>query len=173
MDVDYPKRKHVRLKDYDYSQNGMYFLTLCAKDKAPIFSKIVGCGLLDAPEIQLTEAGRCVQDAMIYLAEHDPAIQIEAAVIMPNHVHILLSIQAAKSGASGRPRPTEMRVPKFVSSLKRYTNRFCARPLWQTSYNDHIIRDDNDFLTHWIYIETNPARWTEDEYYQEEWERQP
>ena len=173
MDVNYPKRKHVRLKDYDYSQNGMYFLTLCAKDKAPIFSKIVGRGLLDAPEIQLTEAGRCVQDAMIYLAEHDPTIQIEAAVIMPNHVHILLSIQAAKSGASGRPRPTEMRVPKFVSSLKRYTNRFCARPLWQTSYHDHIIRDDNDFLTHWTYIETNPARWTQDEYYQEERERQP
>ncbi len=40
-------------------------------------------------------------------------------------------------------------------------------------YHDHIIRDDNDFLNHWTYIETNPARWTQDEYYQEERERQP
>ena len=129
MDVDYPKRKHVRLKDYDYSQNGMYFLTLCAKDKAPIFSKIVGRGLLDAPEIQLTEAGRCVQDAMIYLAEHDPAIQIEAAVIMPNHVHILLSIQAAKSGASGRPRPTEMRSEICVLLKTVYEPVLCTSAL--------------------------------------------
>ena len=164
--MDYPKRKHVRLKKYDYSQNGVYFLTLCAKDRAPIFSRIVGRGLLDAPEVQLTEVGRCVQNAMIYLMERDPAIQIESAVIMPNHVHILLRIQAGDCGASRRPRPTEMRVPKFVSSLKRYTNRLCERPLWQTSYHDHIIRDENDFLSHWTYIDQNPARWAEDEYFE-------
>ena len=58
MDVNYPKRKHVRLKGYDYSRNGIYFLTLCAKDRTPIFSKIVGRGFLDAPEVQLTEVGR-------------------------------------------------------------------------------------------------------------------
>ena len=138
----------------------------CAKGRTPIFSKIVGRGLLDAPEVQLTEAGRCVQETMIYLTEHDPALHIEASVIMPNHVHILLAIRAREGGASGRPRPTEMRVPKFVSSLKRYTNRLCARPLWQTSYHDHIIRDDNDFLNHWTYIDQNPARWPDDEYYQ-------
>ena len=49
----------------------------------------------------------------------------------------------------------------FVSSLKRYTNRVCGRPLWQASYHDHIIRDENDLLNHWSYIEHNPARWAE------------
>ena len=166
VQMECPVRKQIRLKGYDYNQNGVYFLTLCAKGRTPIFSKIVGRGLLDAPEVQLTEAGRCVQETMIYLTEHDPALHIEASVIMPNHVHILLAIRAREGGASGRPRPTEMRVPKFVSSLKRYTNRLCARPLWQTSYHDHIIRDDNDFLNHWTYIDQNPARWSDDEYYQ-------
>lgn len=61
------------------------------------------------------------------------------------------------------PRPTGMRVPSFVSSLKRYTNRVCGRPLWQASYHDHIIRDENDLLNHWSYIEHNPARWAEDD----------
>ena len=45
--------------------------------------------------------------------------------------------------------------------------------LWQSGYHEHIIRDDNDFLNHWTYIDQNPARWTQDEYYQEERERQP
>ena len=165
--MEYPKRKHIRLKDYDYSQAGAYFLTICAENRALLFSAVVGRGLLDAPEVQLTEIGRCIQDAMTYLEEHDPVIKIVASVIMPNHVHVLLVIQPEASGASRRPRPTEMRVPKFVSSLKRYTNRVCGRSLWQTSYHDHIIRDENDFLRHWTYIDQNPARWAEDEYFAE------
>ena len=84
---------------------------------------------------------------------------------MPNHVHILLCVCGEGNGASGMPRPTGMRVPSFVSSLKRYTNRVCGRPLWQASYHDHIIRDENDLLNHWSYIEHNPARWAEDEYH--------
>ena len=165
--MEYPKRKHIRLKDYDYSQAGAYFLTICAENRASLFSAVVGRGLLDAPEVQLTEIGRCIQDAMTYLEEHDPVIKIVASVIMPNHVHVLLVIQPEASGASRRPRPTEMRVPKFVSSLKRYTNRVCNHSLWQTSYHDHIIRGENDFLRHWTYIDQNPARWAEDEYYTE------
>ena len=102
---------------------------------------------------------------MDYLAGHDAQIQIAASVIMPNHVHILLCVCGAGIGASGMPRPTGMRVPSFVSSLKRYTNRVCGRPLWQGSYHDHIIRDENDLLNHWSYIEHNPARWAEDEYH--------
>ena len=165
--MEYPKRKHIRLKDYDYSQAGAYFLTICAENRALLFSAVVGRGLLDAPEVRLTEIGRCIQDAMTYLEEHDPVIKIVASVIMPNHVHVLLVIQPEASGASRRPRPTEMRVPKFVSSLKRYTNRVCNHSLWQTSYHDHIIRDEEDFLRHWTYIDQNPALWAEDEYYTE------
>ena len=165
--MEYPKRKHIRLKDYDYSQAGAYFLTICAENRASLFSAVVGRGLLDAPEVRLTEIGRCIQDAMTYLEEHDPVIKIVASVIMPNHVHVLLVIQPEASGASRRPRPTEMRVPKFVSSLKRYTNRVCNHSLWQTSYHDHIIRGENDCLRHWTYIDQNPALWAEDEYYTE------
>ena len=64
-------------------------------------------------------------------------------------------------------------VPQVVKGLKGLTTRELGRTIWQSGYHDHIIRDDNDFLTHWTYIDQNPARWTQDEYYQEERERQP
>lgn len=65
------------------------------------------------------------------------------------------------------PRPTDAVIPKLISSLKRYTNRKAGASLWQGSYYDHIIRDENDYLRVWAYIDQNPARWAEDEYYRE------
>ena len=154
-------RRHPRLKGYDYSQNGGYFVTFCTKNRVQILSRIVGRGFPDAPQIELTSIGETVRDAIGYLEDHTDGLSVEHFVIMPNHVHLLLTFE----GASGMPRPTNMQLPRFMSSLKRYTNRICGRSLWQTSYHDHVIRDENDFLSHWHYIESNPAKWQEDEYY--------
>ena len=154
-------RKHPRLKGYDYSRNGAYFVTFCTRNRAEILCNIVGRGILDAPLVELTSIGECVWDAISYLDEHDKALSVEHFVIMPNHVHLLLLFE----GACGNPRPTNMRLPKFISSLKRYTNRVCGETLWQDSYHDHIIRDEYDYLVRWHYIDSNPAKWQEDEYY--------
>lgn len=100
-----------------------------------------------------------------------PALTIDQAAIMPNHIHLLLRISA---GAS--PRPTEgsreTSVIDVVRVLKSITTRrwnalrgTAGRRLWQSSFYDHVIRDENDYLTKWDYIATNLARWTEDEYY--------
>ncbi len=69
-----------------------------------------------------------------------------------------------RSGADPLPRPT---VPQIIAAWKRFTNRDAGGPLWQASYHDHIIRDDNDYSAHWTYIDGNAARWAEDEYYTE------
>ena len=163
--TELPKRVHPRLRGYDYSRSGVYFLTLCTQNRLPILSEIVGRGIPDAPLVRLSETGRCVQDAMDYLAGHDAQIQIAASVIMPKSCsHFAVRLRGGKRRVRDAA-PTGMRVPGFVSSLKRYTNRVCGRPLWQASYHDHIIRDENDLLNHWSYIEHNPARWAEDEYH--------
>lgn len=86
---------------------------------------------------------------------------------------MLIEIDNMESGDASKPRdtrlgmqrPTDALIPKLISSLKRFTNRFCNKEIWQDSYYDHIIRDDNDYLTHWRYIDNNPAKWAEDEYY--------
>ena len=56
-------------------------------------------------------------------------------------------------------------IPRFISSMKRYTNRVCGQQLWQNSYYDHIVRDEKDYLTRQRYMENNPARWADDPYY--------
>ena len=166
--MDLPKRKANRLTGYDYSGSGTYFLTLCSKRKQHLFSHIVGRGILDAPELQLTECGKCIDETLTYLAEHNESIDVEKYVIMPNHVHLLVSVGGGNGGASGMPRPTmNALIPKFVSSLKRFTNKQCGAELWQNGYYDHIIRDENDYLSRWRYIDENPLKWTQDEYFDE------
>ena len=155
----------MRLNGWDYSTEGMYFLTICAKERRPFFSQVVGCGILDAPYVQLTKYGDSVQLAMIYLSAHIQNISLEKWVIMPNHVHVLIRVFPEHSGASGMPRPTDGTIPKFVSSLKRFTNKENQIQLWQNGYFDHIVRDEEDFLRIWRYIDNNPAAWLEDKYY--------
>lgn len=159
--------KPNRLEGYDYSQSGVYFLTVCTKGRLKILSRIVGRGLRDAPMVELTETGMAVDAAICYLHEHMDGISVESYVIMPNHLHLLIRVT---EGASGRPRPTvncrqNAAIPRFISSMKRYTNRVCGQQLWQNSYYDHIVRDEKDYLTRQRYMENNPARWADDPYY--------
>jgi len=162
-----PQRKHPRLKEYDYSQNGIYFVTVCTEKKQCILSRIhVGRGLAPA-ETRLTTAGEIVQCQLLLLPERYPTIKIETYVIMPNHIHVLLSIGDGAAGAS--PRPTLMQA---MGAYKSLTTRICnqqagtpGRKLWQTSFYDRVIRDENNFLDAWNYIESNPAKWAEDRYF--------
>ncbi len=165
-----PVRKNMRLSGWCYSNDGAYFLTLCTDSRKCLFSHVVGRGILDAPLVELTGYGNIVNDALLYLQAHNPDILLHKWVIMPNHVHILLSVcrtTEADCGASGKPRPTDARIPIFVSSLKRYTNRRAGVSLWQKQYFDRIVRNEQEFLHIWQYIDDNPAAWLEDEYYLE------
>ena len=166
----HPVRKRMRLDGWDYSEEGTYFLTLCAKDRKSLSSRIVGRGILDAPEVQLSVYGTQVLEALQFLRDYHPEMVFHHWVIMPNHVHILLSIceeSRCGDGAPGKSRPTGAAIPQIVSSLKRFTNRKAGMDLWQSGYYDHIIRDEQDFLTRWQYIENNPAAWLDDDYYVE------
>ena len=102
MDVDYPKRKHVRLKNYDYSRNGIYFVTICTQNRRCILSQIVlprvvgaemiGRGLAPAAP-RLTVCGRLVEEELTALMVRYPSVWIEKYVIMPNHIHALIYLQ--------------------------------------------------------------------------------
>ncbi|NCB63193.1 MAG: hypothetical protein EOM52_06190 [Clostridia bacterium] len=161
--MEYPTRKHPRLKEYDYSQGGAYFLTVCSKDKASIFAA-VGRDDLGAPLLRLTNAGVTVERYVRSIPDAYPYVTLEHYIVMPNHIHLLLLVGDGRNGAPGSSRPTQV-IPRLVAALKRLSNRDAGCDLWQTSYHDHIIRDENDFLNHWSYIDSNPARWAEDEYY--------
>lgn len=154
-------RKPNRLKNYDYSSQGAYFITVCTIDRKCILSQIVGGGVLDAPEIQLSEYGKVIENQISIMNSIYNNVNVENLVIMPNHIHMLLVV----NGSSWTPTPTNAAVPGFVSAFKRFCNKKAGHNIWQRSYYDHIIRDEEDYINHLQYIEDNPAKWLEDKYY--------
>ena len=161
--MELKNRKRTRLKEYDYSSEGSYFITICSKDKKLIFSKIVGDGFPDVPQVVLTEYGKVINRQINLMGEYYKNIKIDNYVIMPNHIHILISVYI--NGSSGMPTPTNEAIPSFVGTFKRFVNRKVGRDIFQRSYNDHIIRDERDYIGRWKYIENNPLKWELDELY--------
>ena len=164
MSAPLPKRKTPRLTGWDYSSPGAYFVTVCTREKQQLLGEVVGGGIYDAPQMRLSMQGKAVEETLRQMKEHD-GVTVEKAVIMPNHIHLLLFVKERPGGSSQAPNPTNAAVPKFVSLFKRLCNRRCGENLWQRSYHDHILRSEADALRVWEYIDTNPAKWREDRYY--------
>ena len=163
MDVE--QRKPNRIESYDYSQTGAYFITICTQDRKRILSKItVGTGVLDCPRVQLLKHGEIADKYIRQLNSFYAHISVDRYVIMPDHIHILMSIQ---EGQSGTPVPTSKikidnknsSVSKFISTFKRFCNKEYGENIWQRSYYDHIIRNQQDYNEIWEYIENNPRKW--------------
>ena len=156
----FPQRKNPRLARYDYSQNGVYFVTACTKDRANLLSA-VGRDDLGAPYVELSSIGKITEKYTDSISTHYQNVSVEKYVIMPNHVHMIIALN---DGAPGSSRPT---ISQIISAWKRYINQESKRSLWQSSFYDEIIRNDDHFLNVWQYIDSNPAAWTEDEYFSE------
>ena len=157
--MELPKRKQNRLTDYDYSQPGCYFITICTRDKKHTLGTVVGADVLIGPHVALSAKGRAVRDVISQMPT------IEEYVIMPNHIHVVFRLPG--NGPLGTAAPTQS-ILQLVRYLKRTVTIRCGENIWQRGYHDHIIRTDADYLNIWNYIHTNPARWREDCYYREE-----
>ena len=159
------ERKPNRLREYDYSQTGAYFITICTQNRKRILSQInVGTGVLDCPQIQLLKHGEIADNYIRQLNDFYEHISVDQYVIMPDHIHILLTVQ---NGQSRTPVPTNEKeggnknstVSKFVSTLKRFCNKEFGENIWQSRYYDHVIRNQKDYDEIWQYIENNPRKW--------------
>ena len=165
-ETDKPKRKTIRLKEYDYSQNGAYFVTICTEGKRQILSTIVGGGVLDAPEVQLSQCGQIIKEQIESIEGIYTHIHIPHYVIMPNHVHLIVFVnRSGHNTTKNDSTPANAVIPRLISTFKRLSNRRIGKNIWQRSYYDHIIRDEQDYLTKWNYIENNPAKWNRDPYF--------
>ena len=165
---DFPKRKNIRLKNYDYSEPGAYFITICTDKRRKILSKIVGGDVLDAPHVELMEYGRVADKYINQLNCHYENISVEQYVVMPNHIHLILFVR--QDGASRTSPPTVKQhsiVPAFVSAFKRFCNKECGESIWQRGFYDHIIRNKHDYEEISKYIYENPLKWQFDELYSE------
>lgn len=160
-----PKRKPTHLRYFDYGEGHLYFITICSYNRENVFSSIsVGEGLAP-PEIMLSGIGNIIEEQLLELNDRYKPAFVDKYIIMPNHIHMILGIEALTGGAS--PSPTTHTV---ICALKSLVTRSCRhqgidKPIWQRGYFDHVIRNDKDYQRIIDYMDNNPFRWTEDPYY--------
>ena len=171
-----PRRKVMRLPGNTYSGDASYFVTICTKDKQCTLSRIlVGTGVPDGPlDVRDPRASLlpCGEIADKYIRQMDAFyddVSVDAYVIMPNHIHLLISIRndREENGPSRTPVPTPQNatLSKFISTFKRFSNKEWGAAIWQSRSFDHVIRDRRDYDEHVAYITENPMRWRADELY--------
>lgn len=158
-----PIRKNLRLPQYDYAQNGAYFITICTHEKRCILSEIRRGGPCGRPELRLTPLGALAVSVFTEM-EQKYGVRIPAWVMMPNHVHFML----IQERAAARAAPTVSAVVGAYKSIVavRWLKRCKAQgvseeKLWQRGFYDHVIRDARDYEARLQYMEGNPARWAQ------------
>jgi len=200
--LEFPYRKQNRLQNYDYSQYGAYFITICTKNREPFLSTItVPQNKTAGPNVILTPFGQIVENHINMIPTKYPNTKIDAYVIMPDHVHMILVIvgdgsavpqdktnavpqdktnaipqnkiagpqdktnTAPHNTKNGRANPAPT-VGNIMGWFKYTTTKQMAHcwntsdnRLWQRSYHDHIIRNEQDYRNICQYINENPIRW--------------
>lgn len=152
------RKSSLRLCAWDYTQPAAYFVTICTQNRSCILSDIRRGGA------QLRPLGR-ICEAQIKALEQRYGVCVQKYVIMPNHIHLLLTIDRAEQ--SPAPTVSDM-VCAFKSLTARQANREENKPhrkIWQRSFYDHVIRNEQDYLETWKYIDENPVKWELDQFY--------
>jgi REP element-mobilizing transposase RayT len=160
-------RKKNRLEGYDYSQPGWYFITVCTKGKAPYFCRGAHCAPCATGLHPFTKAGEAAEKAIKQIPEHYCAVKVDKYVVMPNHIHMILVIEQDGERRTMCAPTSTASVPRIVKAMKEAVTKELGCSVWQRSYHDHIIRSEEEYLEIWAYIDTNPAKWAEDCYYEE------
>ena len=169
-------RQSLRLRGYDYSQEGAYFVTVCTRNRKRLFGNIAG------KEMWLNDAGIMIQSVWEDLPERFTNIEIDEFITMPNHIHAIIVIIRPDAGTNlscscyhDRPKGTlpgtigrilqvykSITTDEYITGVKKCGWEPFKRKLWQTNYWDHIIRDEKDYNHIYEYIYNNPAQWGND-----------
>ncbi len=184
----YVNRRSIRLKGYDYTKNGAYFVTICTHNRECILWDVGArhTAPQSLTEISLSNIGRIAYNCWMEMPDHFPDVIIDSFVAMPNHIHGIIIIDndeiILRRGTACRA-PTEKNVitekfgkpvtgsiPTIIRSYKsavtKQTNelrKIKTKPVWQRNYYERIIRDEIELNNIRKYICSNPANWDEDE----------
>ena len=161
-----PTRKKMRLVGFDYNTPGYYFITVCVEGKQKLLGEIVGTGLPDGPQNQLSAFGKIAETQLRTMSNFYDGIEMEKYVVMPNHVHMLIRIVGTFESAE-KTEAHNSKIAKFVGTFKRFCNKEYGQNIWQSRSYDHVIRGEADYLKIWQYIDENPFRWLDDCFYME------
>lgn len=152
-----PKRKPIRIENYDYSAPGAYFVTICTANRARIFWKAVGADIIRPQDVPLSTIGQIVEQSILQITDHYENVSVDKFCIMPDHIHLIVRINADVNGRMVSA-PT---VSTVVGSMKRWVSKQIGRSIWQKSFYEHGIRNQQDYDEIWEYIENNPLKYTQ------------
>ena len=151
-----PKRKQIRIENYDYSTSGAYFITICTANREKIFWNNVGADIIRPQNIPFSAIGKIAQQGILQIENHYANVFVDKYCVMPDHIHLILRIDAEYDGRI-LSAPT---VSTVVGSMKRWISKQAGKPIWQKSFYEHTIRNQTDYNEIWQYIENNPLKYT-------------
>lgn len=149
MKNNLPKRKELRLKDYDYSKKGMYFLTICVKDRIEILGKII-----NENRIELSNEGNIAKQSIEQIEQKYTGIIIDEYIIMPNHIHMIIIVD----------KENNITISRLIKQYKMYVSKEVKYGFWQKSFYEHIIRNEKEYIKISEYIQNNVRNWKQDKY---------
>ena len=167
-------RKSLRLKNFDYSSNGKYFITICTYNKENYF------GYIDSGKMHLSSYGKIAEEEIINvnIRRESQYIEIEKYIVMPNHIHMFIQISNEdwfhNYQKEAFSKPTSKSIPSVVRSYKSavskrihetYNSPLTPYNIWQPRYYDNIIRNEKAYQKIWDYIDSNPLCWEKDKFY--------
>lgn len=173
FDPNIHHRRTIRLKEYDYSQNGLYYVTICTKDRECLFGEIAD------GKMNVNVYGEILESVWNGLPSHYPNVVLHEHIVMPDHFHAIIQIDnenvgCSNVGASFKPAPTNGQpptkhgLPEIVRAFKTFSSQKIndlrqtqGVSVWQRNYYEHIIRDGNEYSQIENYIMENPLRWEE------------
>ena len=163
------RRRSIRLRGYDYTQDGAYYVTIVTQGRRTLFGDIV------EGEMQLNDTGQLIANAWEWLATRYPHVELDSYVVMPNHLHgiIVITSDHRRGGsrtARARTAPTRRKpLGRLIGAFKTVSTKQVnlahgtpGRLLWQRNYYEHVIRDDEEWNQVREYIAGNPMQWEMD-----------
>lgn len=154
-----PQRKSPRLQDYDYSQDGAYFVTICSYQREMLFGEISDGAMFP------NSAGKIASEIWNTIPQHYPDVELDAFVVMPNHIHGILCLMGdGKSFKTVLGRVINA-YKGAVTARIRENSADEIYKVWQSRYHDHIIRNERSLNYIREYVASNPQRWEQDSFY--------
>jgi putative transposase len=166
-------RKSIRLKGYDYTQPGWYFITICTQNREWLLGEITG------GEMVLNTFGGIVRDEWLNTEKIRDNVELDAFVVMPNHFHGIIHIAGAygETPLLQNPQQQTFKSPShsigaiirgFKSAVTKQINQMRNKSglrVWQRNYWEHVVRNENDLNRIREYIRNNPLKWQDDQYF--------
>ena len=159
--TEFRGRKSVRIRDHDYSRTDSYFVTVCVRERCPLFGKVID-GVMHTNIV-----GKTVEERWRQMPDRYPGVRLDEFVVMPDHFHGIISIRSAYSRTPrlGQVIGTfkSLIAHDYILGVKDGKLPSFGRSFWQRNYHERVIRNDRDLEAYRRYVRDNPKNWHPDD----------